>query len=322
MNPKISVIIPVYNGEDWLRPCMRSVLGQRGAEFELLVGDDFSLDSSREIISSFDNDSRVRGFFFDRNVGLFGNLNRLLGKARTPLVRFLCQDDILEPNCLADEVAFFESHPDIVMSICSVRLIDTEDNVIGEWGAGPNVFPTKTCLQLLLYHGCIAGNLSTVTARLKAIDRVGRFDESFSVAGDYEMWVRLCQVGNVADRYERLVRLREHGDRLSHAVTSGVRFVEEGRRIRAEILRLLPQVVQRRAKKYTYWRHNVLETHYLLRCLMAGRLDQCASLMRIMGARDLVAGVMLWLVTLNNHLYQPQPIFYSDPGNHRESSCQ
>jgi hypothetical protein len=312
MTPKISVIVPVYNGEDWLRPCMRSVLGQQGAEFELLVGDDFSSDSSRDIISSFDHDTRLRAFFFDRNVGLFGNLNRLLRKARTPLVRFLCQDDILEPNCLADEAVFFESHPDVVMSICSVRLIDTEDNVIGEYGAGPNVFSTQTCLQLLLYHGCIAGNLSTVSARLEAIDRAGGFDESFSVAGDYEMWVRLCQVGNVADRYERLVRLREHGGRLSHAASSGVLFVEENRRIRCEILRLLPQVVQRQAKRYAYWRHNVLETHHFLRCLIAGRLDQCATLMRIMGVRDLVAGVMLWLVTLNNHLYRPKPIFYSE----------
>jgi glycosyltransferase involved in cell wall biosynthesis len=312
MSPKISVIVPVYNGEDWLRPCIRSVLSQGGAEFELLVGDDFSSDSSRDIISSFDHDSRVRVFFFDRNTGLFANLNRLLGKVRTPLVRFLCQDDILEPNCLADEVAFFESHPDVVMSICSVRLIDTEDNVIGEWGAGPNVFPTKTCLQLLLYHGCIAGNLSTVSVRFEAIDLAGRFNESFSVAGDYEMWVRLCQIGNVADRHERLVRLREHSGRLSHASGSGVRFIEEGRRIRGEILRLLPQVVRQRAKRYSYWRHNVLETHYFLRCLMAGRLGQCATLMKIMGVRDLAAGVMLWLVTLNNHLYRPKPIFYSE----------
>jgi glycosyltransferase involved in cell wall biosynthesis len=311
MAPKVSVVLPVYNGEAWLDACIRSVLKQSETGFELLIGDDRSFDKSREIIGSFESDSRVRTFFFERNAGLFGNLNRLLDNARSPLVRFLCQDDILEPNCLADDVAYFENRPDVVMSICSVSIIDINNKVVNKWDASPIVVTKDVCLQLLLYHGCIAGNLSTVTARLAAINRVGQFDRSFRLAGDYEMWVRLCQVGHVAGRHERLVNLREHEARLSKAPGGGPLFIDENRRIRAKILQLLPDVIQHRATRYTYWRQNVLDAHHFVRCLIAGRAAECSALIKIIGFRDLAAGLLLWAITVNNHLYRPRPIFES-----------
>jgi glycosyltransferase involved in cell wall biosynthesis len=285
------------------------VLDQTLGDFELLVGDDCSSDHSRDIIANFNYDPRLRFFQSDRNAGLFGNLNQLLAKARAPIVRFLCQDDLLEPNCLADELEYFVNNPDVVMSICSVRIIDDQNRVIGEYGAGPSKFAPGICLQLLLYHGCIAGNLSTVSARRSAIEQAKGFDESFRMAGDHEMWVRLCQLGNVADRYERLVKLREHPGRLSHAAGGGVQSLAEGRKIRAQILSLLPEHIRRRAQRYVYLRQNVLDAHHFIRRFMAGSFDECATLIRIMGFRDLAVGLIMWLLTLNNHLYQPRPIF-------------
>lgn len=311
MTPQISVIIPVYNGEQWLEPTIRSVIGQENIDFELLIGDDFSSDGSQTIIKKFQHDPRIRSFFFEQNAGLFGNLNRLLSKARAPLVHFLCQDDILETNCLVETVSFFKSNPDVVMSYCSARYIDVKDNVISESHTSALLFETGMCLQLLLYFGCIPASLSPVSARVAAIDTAGRFDESYRFAGDYEMWVRLCQVGKVAHRAEKLVRLREHSGRLSYATEAGVQLVKETRKIRLDILQLLPTVIQSRARKYAYWRLNVLDTHHFVRCLLAGRLKQCAALITIIGIPDLIAGFALWLITLNNHLYQPQPILHS-----------
>ena len=124
MTPRISVILPVYNGEAWLEPCIRSVLSQTLSDFELLVGDDLSTDCSCEIIRGFNRDLRVRTFLFEQNAGLFCNLNKLLVKAQAPIVRFLCQDDILEASCLAHEVEYFESNPDVIMSVCRAHVID------------------------------------------------------------------------------------------------------------------------------------------------------------------------------------------------------
>lgn len=285
------------------------MLDQTLGDYELLVGNDSSTDRSRDIIASFNSDPRLRFFQSARNVGLFGNLNQLLAKAQAPIVRFLCQDDLLEPHCLADEVEYFENHRDVVMAICSVHLIDGQNRVIGEYGAGPSIFTPGQCLQLLLYRGCIAGNLSTVSVRRSAIEEAKGFDESFRMAGDYEMLVRICQLGNVADRHERLVKLREHQGRLSHVTGSGVVFVAENRRIRAQILSMLPERIRRRAVRYIYLRQNVLDAHHLIRCLTAGRFNECATLIRIMGFRDLAAGLITWLLTVNNHIYQPRPFF-------------
>ena len=115
MAPQISVILPVYNGEPWLEQCIRSVFNQTLTDFELLVGEDGSTDRSRGILADFNYDFRLHLFEFDRNAGLFGNLNRLLEKSTHRSCASFARTT-LEPNCLAQEVAFFESHPEVVMS--------------------------------------------------------------------------------------------------------------------------------------------------------------------------------------------------------------
>jgi len=312
MAPQISVILPIYNGERWLEQCIRSVFNQTLTDFELLVGDDASTDRSRGILADLKYDSRLHVFEFDQNVGLFGNLNRLLEKSNAPIVRFLCQDDMLEPNCLAQEVAYFESHPEVVMSICSYHFMNDESHVIAEHKNIPYIVDPERCLQMLFYHGCIAGNLSTVSARRPSLEQAGRFDERFRLAGDYEMWVRLCQFGNVAERCDRLIRLRQHPRQLSKSKDVGVQFIYECRRIRAQILPLLPKSIRLRALKYTAWRQDALDAHYFVRCLVVADFDKCLRLIRIMGVRDLVMGLVHWLLTLNNHLYRPKPIFVRD----------
>jgi hypothetical protein len=87
------------------------------------------------------------------------------------------------------------------MSICSYHFINNESQVIAAHKNTPYIADLELCLQLLFYYGCIGGNLSTVSARRASLEQAGRFDESFRLAGDYEMWVRLCQFGNVAESF-------------------------------------------------------------------------------------------------------------------------
>src|SRR5262245_18237381 len=312
MAPPISVILPVYNGEAWLEQCIRSVFNQTLTDFELLVGDDASTDRSRGILADLSYNSRLHVFEFDQNVGLFGNLNRLLEKSNAPIVRFLCQDDLLEQNCLAQEVAYFESHPDVVMSICSYHFINDESHVIAEHKNTPYIVDSELCLQMLIYYGCIAGTLSNVSARRAIHAQAGRFSESFRFAGDYEMWVRLCRFGTVAERCDRLIRLRQHAGQLSKSKDVGVQSIYENRRIRAQILPLLPKSLRLRALRYASWRQDALDAHHFVRCLMVADFVKCSRLIRIMGVRDLVMGLVHWLLTLNNHLYRPKPIFARD----------
>lgn len=282
--PQISVLPPVFNGQSYVREAIESVLSQSGADFELLAGDDGSTDRSREILSAI-KDPRVRVFLFEKNGGLFGNLNRLLGKARGALVHFLCQDDCLNPGCLSEEVEFFNKHSSTVMSICQVVAVNNQGEVVGQWQTGgePVVYERSIGLQLFLYHGCVAGNLSTVCVRREYIDALGGFNEAFRLSGDYEMWVRLCVEGRLADLQKPLIRMREHRARLSLSPGAGVVFVRENREIRRRLLPLLPESVRSYARRYVYLRQNVLDTHHMVTCLRRGKVREVRDLLRCDG---------------------------------------
>lgn len=299
---------------------MESVLSQSGPQFELIVGDDASNDGSQEILHTI-KDPRVRLFMYDRNAGLFGNLNRLLNQARGELVRFLCQDDSLEPGCLAEEAAFFARTPAAVMSICQATVVDDEGKALGVWQTGgePVLYEQAIGLELFLYHGCVAGNLSTVCARRDYLLGLGGFNETFRVSGDYEMWVRLCGKGRLADLQKPLVRLTDHSERLSRSRGAGVQFVRENREIRRRLLPQLPEKLRPYARRYVYLRQNVLDAQELVTCLRLGRIKEARELAGILGPRDLLFGLSLWLLTLNNHLYRPKPV-YVNPGEQVSTS--
>jgi len=311
--PKVSVIVPVFNGEAFLRECLDSVLAQTMDDFELLVGDDNSSDSSRAILAEY-RDPRVRVFLNDRNVGLFANLNRLTAQATAPFVRFLCQDDALVPECLTFESEYLGTNGKIALTICSASQMDDKSRETGAWGIRPtpDAFRGAHCLQRLFYEGCLPGSLSTVTVRRSALIAAGPFDESFTVAGDYEMWTRVAQQGWVADLHRRLIRQREHDGRLSVAPLSGVRFVEENQRVVDKLLPLLPAAIRADAARYFWWRQNVFDTNYFVHCLRRGRFAECGKLVRVMGGRRLVPGIAAWLITANNRLYRPMPTFVSE----------
>jgi hypothetical protein len=308
--PEISVILPVYNGERYLPECIASVLAQTHRSFELLIGDDGSVDESRAIVESFD-DIRIRRFFGNANGGLFPNLNRLLVEARAPLVRFLCQDDSLRSSCLKREIEFFGRHPEVEMSYCKAQMMDVDgkDTELWELHDLPDVVSSDLSMQLFFYRGCIPGNLSTVCVRQTSLQRVGLFDESYRVAGDYEMWVRICGGANLGVIHEHLVRLRSHEGQLSNARSSGVEFITECRRIRSKILPMLPAPVKSRSATYTAFRQNVLEIHYSLCCLAQGRFHDFRRAFAAMGAADFMTGMVCWFLTANNHLYKPEPKF-------------
>jgi len=308
--PKVSIIVPVCNGEAFLAECIDSVLAQTLDDFELLLGDDASSDSSRAILARY-TDPRIRVFLNEKNVGLFANLNRLTSHASAALVRFLCQDDALEPGCLASETQYLDANPQVAMSICAGHQIDANSNVTGSWPVhpAPEIMDSTKALERLFYEGCLPGSLSTVTVRLEALRAAGLFDETFVVAGDYEMWTRVCRCGGVTDLHVHLVRLREHEKRLSRAPISGVLFVKEGRRILENLLPLLPEPIQAKARRYMWWRHNVFDTNYFISCLLRGHFGYGRRLVEIMGVRVLIPGFAAWAITLNNRLYRPKPAF-------------
>ena len=206
---------------------------------------------------------------------------------------------------------FFTHHPTIGMSFCKTIMTDANGTETHRGAVGDlaECLPPRLTMQYLFYYGCIPGNLSTVCARKDCVDAVGRFDESFRVAGDYELWTRLCQRYDLGVIHQHLVRLRSHSRQLSRASASGVAFVAEQQKIYPTLVAALPQELRARAHRYWRWRQNVLQTHYALTCLWEGRLKDFRTVVSLIGLSTFTLGCFAWLVTLNNHLYRPTPRF-------------
>lgn len=123
----ISVILPIYNGAEYLRFAIDSILNQTYKDFELFIVNDGSTDNSIDIIKSY-QDSRIR-LETQANLGLTKTLNRLVAEARGNLLARMDQDDWSHPDRLRIQVATLEQHPEIVMCGSWIRAIDTSNQV-------------------------------------------------------------------------------------------------------------------------------------------------------------------------------------------------
>lgn len=300
--PALSVLMPTYQGEAFLALALESVASQTFPDYELLIRDDGSTDRTLALIQSF----KVPQFRLVTRAtsrrGLFPNLNGLLKEAAAPLCQIFCQDDAFEPTAFEEIVAFWKAHPQIEMLFTKNQMMDWEGNL----GAPPNLtdlpaeLPPLMALQQLYFHGCIPGNLSTVSFRTSTAWALGGFDESLKVSGDYEFWSRLVQAGPMGILQKTLVRVRGHEGQLSRQLTSGAPFVRENRGVRAAIRQAFPPALQKAAAEFEKKRHNVLDFHLALRLLIRGEIKTAWEIYSEMGLGNILRAAFYWVVTANN----------------------
>ena len=213
---KISVILPVYNGGTYLKLSIQSVLNQDSKNLELLILDDCSNDGSREYLDEL-LDERIVYFKNDINKGLFYNLNFLIGKSTTNLIKLWAQDDIMYPNCLSTIILFHNAHPAISFSYSGRTIIDENGTIIPNFGVDntPEIITFDLHARIAFYTGSIAGNIANVCINKEKLDMVGSFDKNMKISGDFDMWVRLSKVGNVGRITQEIIYLRDHKGQLS-----------------------------------------------------------------------------------------------------------
>lgn len=224
--PKVSVLMPVYNGERYLAEAIDSILAQTFADFELLVVNDGSTDASRDIVEGY-SDPRIRLLDNPRNLGLTATLNIGLDQCRGTYIARLDCDDVALPARLARQVAFMDQHPDV--------------GVCGSWyqrfGSRVEVFESPVEdweIRLALTFENIFGH-STVMLRRGVLEQHGlRYDPSYLHAEDYEFWVRCARHTRLHNLPEALVRYRDHDSNVSSRHAAAQKLTAD--RIREEQL--------------------------------------------------------------------------------------
>lgn len=212
----ITIILPVYNGGDYLIESVNSVLQQSLVNFELLIIDDCSTDGSWEYLNEI-KDSRIKLFKNETNKGLFFNLNYLIKQSNSELIKLWAQDDIMLLDCLKTFVSFFENNPEVGFAY-SQRIMIDENGVEKEnnnFDPTPEIISKELHSKIAYFTGSIAGNIANVCIHKKALEKVGLFNESMKISADFDMWVRIAEFFPVGHINQKLIKLRDHSGQLS-----------------------------------------------------------------------------------------------------------
>ncbi|HPT07381.1 MAG TPA: glycosyltransferase [Candidatus Omnitrophota bacterium] len=313
--PFFSVILPVYNGQEYVRASVESVLSQEFSDFEFIIWDDASSDASVSIISEY-RDARIRFFRNEQNCSLFPTLNKALLQARGAFVKLWCQDDVMETFCLKEFAEFFHAHPHVPMVYCDVHVIGPRGDTIAPLkdDATPEIIDPWLSTQLLFYYGSIPGNIANVALSRKIFDEVGFFNEKLLLSGDFEKWIQISEKHALGKISKPLVRLRSHRNQLSKAFQSGLIFMQE-EYLLCEILRKrLAPGLTRFALEYTWKQKYVQHMHYLIRCFLRGDFATVACVYRhIQRETSFVPLLLWWLISANGRLFSVQPRFVNTP---------
>jgi cellulose synthase/poly-beta-1,6-N-acetylglucosamine synthase-like glycosyltransferase len=210
--PLVSVLMPVYNGREFLIESLDSILNQSFTDFEIIAIDDGSTDNSGELLDAI-NDPRLK-VFHQKNIGLAATLNRGLSLAKGELIARQDQDDLSHPTRLAMQVEYMESHPDFILLGTAAEIW-----VGGKRSDRNHDHPTNheiLAFDLLFNNPFVH---SSVMMRRDAVLRIGAYstDSSRQPPEDYELWSRMAREGKVANLKERLLVYREVPSSMSRA---------------------------------------------------------------------------------------------------------
>jgi len=205
-NPKISVIMSVYNGERYLREAIDSVLNQTFPDFEFIIVNDGSTDSSLKIIQSYD-DKRIRLIENDKNIGLTKSLNKAIKQSQGEYIARQDADDISLLNRFEEQLRYLEQHPEVALLGTSVYQIDERGRTLGRI-----IVPAKPGRSLFKENQFNHG--STIFKR-EAVDRLGGYNELLRYSQDYELWLRMAKYYEVSNLTQALYKLRFHEGAVS-----------------------------------------------------------------------------------------------------------
>lgn len=207
--PAVSVLMPVFNAERYVKEAIDSILNQTFKDFELIVLNDASTDSSKEVVLSV-QDSRIRYIENEQNQGLSFSRNRLLSEAKGVYIAWLDADDVAYPTRLEEEYRFLEEHTDHAMVASWARLIDAEDKPTGEFIK--SYIPNQYLSALLLFVNYFVQ--SSVMLRRSFLPEI-HYRPEFPPTEDYELWVRIAANYPVAILPKTLVDYRIHNTNTS-----------------------------------------------------------------------------------------------------------
>ena len=206
--PLISVLMPVYNGEAYLREAIDSILGQTFTDFEFLIINDGSTDGTKDIILSY-TDPRIRYIENEQNLKLIATLNKGIDLCQGKYIARMDADDVSVPERLQKQVEYMEAN-------VTVGILGTGFTSYGSSSKETCFYPSShdEIATMLVYQTTFSH--PTVMIRTSVLRQHNvRFDPEFLHAEDFELWIRLIGVTKGANLQESLLNYRMHDTNIS-----------------------------------------------------------------------------------------------------------
>jgi glycosyltransferase involved in cell wall biosynthesis len=209
--PKLSILLTNFNGEQYLRASIESILNQTFQDFELIIVDDGSTDDSWQLIQEYSHSSeKIIAVQNEQNLGTSPALNVALMNARGQLITRQDADDISLPDRLELQVKFLDANPDYSAVASPADLVDSK----GEFVRTGFLVNASEIPDLMLDHMCLCG--PTVMIRRSAFEKVGFFfGNDVSYSEDYDLCLRIGEVGSIGSLPEPHYLYRQHAASVS-----------------------------------------------------------------------------------------------------------
>lgn len=209
-SPRITVLMTLFNGERYLREAIESILNQTYGDFEFLIIDDASTDSSKNIILSY-NDSRIRLIVNEINIGFVLSLNKGLQLAKGKYIARMDADDAAIETRLEKQLDYISNNSNVGLVTCCWETIDEESNSIFKQN---EILNFEERYYVLHFKNCIVH--SSVLFNKKLVLNLGGYNKDFATCEDYDLWCRIANVSKIEQVEDILVKWRYNKSGISN----------------------------------------------------------------------------------------------------------
>lgn len=202
----LSIIMPVYNGEQFLKETLDSIISQQFKNYELLIYNDASTDKTKDILEYYQKkDQRITLYGGRKNILQPNAMNFLINKTKYDYIALHDADDISLPSRLFQQMNYLIKNSDVGLLGTFAKIIDENSKFIRNIS-----YPIehRQITNTIDKQNCFAQ--SSVIFRKGVYNKIGKFNELFNPAQDYDMWTRMVQITKAANLPLYLLQYREH----------------------------------------------------------------------------------------------------------------
>lgn len=200
MTPKVTVLMPVYNGERFLSEAIDSILTQTFTDFEFLIIDDGSTDRSAALIESY-SDPRIRLVRNSSNLGLIETLNKGFSLARGLYIARMDCDDVSFNDRLEKQISFMDGHPNVAVCGTWIKCIGRDEGYVFSYPTSPEEIKVTLLFKNVVAH-------PSVVVRRGFFHQFNLKYENYFCAEDYHLWLQVSKHGDIANLPEVLLSYR------------------------------------------------------------------------------------------------------------------